>query len=218
MRTDNDSTQSHRRRLRRSASSALVALAAVLMCGAGAATANTKGEHCINPGGVDLNQRYGVAATIVAPFCAQLRTGEHWTTPAAWYMEASFAQVPAGFVPAGATPLDDFRAKFVAVRYVVDAGTSHERSYAFANSAKLWTGTLPFGPPFGDLTAVNTITLGTLHPLSKGQHTVDRYWQFSAQHCDGLGTDVTPGANCFPAGETFYGSFTFEVVPASQQK
>jgi hypothetical protein len=208
----------HRRRLGHFVACALAVLAASLTFSTGAANANTKGEHCVNPSGVDLNQRYGVAATIVAPFCAQLRAGEHWTTPAAWFMARAFEQVPAEFVPAGATPLDDLRAKLTAVKYVVDAGTPQERTHEFANGAKLWTGELPFGPPFGDLPAVNTVTLGTLHPLSAGRHTVDRYWRLSAMHCDGLGTDTTPGHNCFPAGETFYGRITFEVLPAAQAK
>jgi hypothetical protein len=55
-----------------------------------------------------------------------------------------------------------------------------------------------------------------MHPLSAGRHTVDRYWRFGAMHCDGLGTDTTPGYNCFPAGETFYGQVAFDVLPASQ--
>jgi hypothetical protein len=45
---------------------------------------------------------------------------------------------------------------------------------------------------------------------------VDLYWVFSAVHCDGLGADTTPGANCFPAGETLYGlpvPLAFAVTP-----
>ena len=206
------------RQLRRSISCALVVLAASLTLGAGAAVANTKGEHCIAPDGTDLNERYGVEATIVLPFCAQLRTGEHWTTSTRWFVAFSYepGSVPPGFVPAGATPLDDYRAKFVAVRYVIDAGTKQERTSVFPNSNKLWTGVLPFGPPFGDLPQVNQITLGTLHPLSTGQHTIDGYLQFSALHCDGLGAIVDE--NCLPAGDSFFGRTTFDVVPASKQK
>lgn len=183
--------------------------------GASSAVANIKGEHCFAPDGNDLNEFYGVSERIVLPFCAQLRTGEHWTTSARWFMATSFEQVPAGFVPAAGTttPLDDFRAKFVAVRYVIDAGTRQAHTYVFPNSDKLWTGVVSFGPPFGDLPAVNTLTLGTLHPLSKGPHTVDRYLQFSALHCDGLGASVDE--NCLQPGDIFFGRVTFEVVPSS---
>jgi hypothetical protein len=191
----------------RGVSCALGALAASLVFGAGAAVANTRGEPCVTADGVDLNQRYGVAETIVTPFCNRLRVGEHWRTPAAWLMAPAFDAVPAGFVPAGATPLADFRAKLAGVRYVVDPGTRQERTYTFANSSRLWSGVID------GLAAVNTVTLGRLHPLSKGQHVIDRYWQFSAMHCDGLAANAEE--NCLPAGEFLYSRVTFEVLPAS---
>ena len=200
--------RTYRQWLRRGVSCALVALAASLSFGAGAGFSNTKGDHCITAGGDDLNQFYGVSETIVATFCAQLRTGEHWTTTSRWFMATSFEQVPPGFVPAGATPLDDFRAKFVAVRYVIDSGTRQERTYVFPNTDELWTGVVD------GLPTVNPLTLGTLHPLSEGQHVIDRYWRFSGLHCDGLAANIDE--NCLPAGDSFFGRVTFDVVSASQ--
>jgi len=58
-----------------------------------------------------------------------------------WFMNHNFAVVPDGFAPAGATPLEDFVAKFTGVKYVVDPGSSRERTYAFTNADDLWTGT-----------------------------------------------------------------------------
>jgi hypothetical protein len=51
-----------------------------------------------------------------------------------WFMNRGFEAVSEGFVPAGATPLEDFVAKFTGVRYVVDPGSKRERTYAFAKS------------------------------------------------------------------------------------
>lgn len=170
-------------------------------------------NHCITPLG-DVNELYGISAQIVNPFCTRVDAGESWvpTGGPPWFVNTSFAAVPAGFVPAAPTPLEDFLAKFVAVKYVVDAGTLQERTYTFPASDKLWIGESPFGPGFP---AVHPITLGTLRPVSVGDHTVRVYWVMSAMHCDGLGTDVT--VNCLPAGEVPYFSAvtSFEVAPGA---
>jgi hypothetical protein len=57
-----------------------------------------------------------------------------------WFMNRGFEVVSEGFVPAGATPLEDFVAKFTGVRYVVDPGSKRERNYAYANVGDLWIG------------------------------------------------------------------------------
>lgn len=208
--------RAHRRRLTRGVSCALVVFTAALTFGTGSAISNTKGEHCIHPNGLDLNQFYGVSETIVAPYCAQLRAGEHWTVVAGWIMQTTFATVPSGFVPAAGatTPLDDFRAKFVSARVVVDPGTRQERTYVFPNSDQLWTGLFQGSLPF-----VNTITLGRFHPVSEGRHVLDLYWRFSAMHCDGFGEVVSSDisiTNCLLPGETqYWHGLTFDVAPAA---
>src|SRR5262245_27504237 len=155
----------NRQRLKRGVSCALVVFATFLIFGVGAASPNTKGEHCVGIDGTDLNEFYGVSETIVAPFCTSLGTGEHWTTTNRWFVAPSYGKVPKGFVPApGSTPASDFLAKFVGVRYVIDAGTAQEQTYVFANSDKLFTRLVE------GATLFNPITLGTLHPLSAGQH------------------------------------------------
>jgi hypothetical protein len=81
-----------------------------------AASARPKdGNQCVLPNGVDLNELYGVLEQIVTPFCTQADAGQYWTISVAWLMATSFESVPAGFEPAGDTPLGDLLAKFVAV-------------------------------------------------------------------------------------------------------
>jgi hypothetical protein len=56
------------------------------------------------------------------------------------------------------------------------------------------------------------VTLGTLKPLSVGDHVVESYLSFSAMHCDGFGDVVAD--NCLPAGETlFLPTVSFTVTP-----
>jgi hypothetical protein len=162
-------------------------------------------EHCITPTGVDLNERYGVPETIIAPFCATLNSGRYWTVSDGWGMSPTFVAVPAGFVPAGATPLEDYIAKFVGVKYVVDPGTHHEKTYVFANSADLGV--------FDDGVAIlaNPVTLGTLKPLSVGTHVVDSYLIFRAMHCDGFADSVED--DCLPPGETLFSRVQLTVRP-----
>ena len=161
--------------------------------------------HCISPTAVDINERYGVSEAIVAPFCATLNSGRHWTVSNAWFMSPTFVAVPDGFEPAGATPLEDFIAKFIGVKYVVDPETSKEKTYVFGNGDDLGI--------FNDgiTVAANPVSLGTLKPLSVGDHVVDSYLLFSAMHCDGI--DPVVEDNCLPAGETFFGSVQFTVTP-----
>jgi hypothetical protein len=90
------------------------------------------------------------------------------------------------------------------VKYVVDPGTAQEKTYVFKNKRHLWTGVNLDGFP-----VVNTLTMGTLQPLSVGQHVVKTFWLFSAMHCDGFGDVLL--ANCIPAGETHYSTIPLEV-------
>ena len=118
--------------------------------------AQASAEHCIHPNGTDLNVLYGISAQLVNPFCKQVDSGEYWVATGAspWLVNTSFEAIPEGFVPAGSTPLEDFHAKFVGVKYVIDAGTRQERAYFIANNDRLWTST------FAGLVAVHPATLG----------------------------------------------------------
>ena len=189
--------------------SIVVAVGVLGVClgpGASSSSAGPKPvPHCITPTAVDVNERYGVLEAIVAPFCTTLGSGRYWTVSNGWFMSPTFVAVPDGFAAAGATPLEDFIAKFIGVKYVVDPGTSKEKTYVFGNDDDLGI--------FNDgiTVAANSVSLGTLKPLSVGDHVVDSYLLFSAMHCDGLVANVNE--NCLPAGETFFGSVQFTVTP-----
>ncbi|MGH2617832.1 MAG: hypothetical protein ACRDJC_21595 [Thermomicrobiales bacterium] len=175
---------------------------------------NKPGNHCINPGGVDLNELYGISAQIVAPpffqGCSEVGAGEQWVNTISWLMEHTFVAVPAGFVRAGDTPLEDFIAKFEGVRYVIDPDTKHEKSVVIPNSDTLFIGEDEFEGAI--VVLVSPGTLGTVHPLPVGEHEFDLYWKFSAMHCDGIAAVI--GENCLSAGETqFIDGLPFTVVP-----
>lgn len=183
----------------------VAAVAAVLMATGGIpspAAADRAVTHCIGPDGVDLNELYGVDAAIVAFVCPPIHAGDHWVPNARWLLNHTFAEVPDGFEPAGATPVADLRAKLLGVRYVIDPGTRQERTYTFTNTENLWIGTA-HGTPWGDIPLASTAPMGVLDPLSVGEHTVHRYWRLSGMHCDGLGAVVED--NCLPAGESLFG-------------
>jgi hypothetical protein len=160
--------------------------------------------HCISPTAVDLNVRWAISDAIVAPFCTEVNSGRQWVPSNAWFMNFVFDAAPAGFVPAGSTPLEDFIAKFIGVKYVVDPGTKKEKTYIVTNDDDLGiVHTI-------DAEVVNPITLGSLKPLSVGDHVVDSYLLFSAMHCDGFGDVVDE--NCL-SGEAFFQRVEFTVKP-----
>jgi hypothetical protein len=117
-----------------------------------------------------------------------------------------------GFVPAGDTPVEDFIAKFTALKLVIDAGTRQEKTVVFPNDGNVFTGpaTLFPGNP-EEWALVIPITLGTVQPLPVGDHVVDVYWIFGDVHCDGVAANIVE--NCFPEGETLYVTVAFEVTP-----
>jgi hypothetical protein len=168
-------------------------------------------NHCIAPSGLDLNELFGVSEQIVAPgsaSCTEVSSGEPFrpsVTP--WFVNLTFEVVPEGFVAAGATPTEDFVAKFTAVKYVIDRGTRREQTYLFINHGNVWTGT------FSTVALINPLTLGTVRPQMIGSHSIETYWIFSAMHCDGFGDATGPGGNCFPAGETQLPTMAFTVTP-----
>jgi hypothetical protein len=176
-------------------------------------SSQTKAEnHCIAPNGADLNDIYDVSAQIVTSFCNQVDSGEQWVAPGApWSMSGTFKLVPKDFVPAGDTPLEDFKAKFQAVKFVIDPGTAQEKIVVFPNNDRLFTSAgsaFPDTPE--DWSVTSPITLGTLQPLSIGAHGAHVYWVFSAMHCDGLGKKIDN--NCLGPGEVLYTRPSFTVT------
>jgi hypothetical protein len=103
------------------------------------------------------------------------------------------------------TPLEDFIAKFIAVKYIADPGTTEQRTYVFPVDNSLGV--------VNDQAAViaNPVTLGTLTPLSVGDHVVESYLVLRAMHCDGFGDVVE--VHCLPAGESLFSTVPFTVTP-----
>lgn len=169
-------------------------------------------NHCISPAsGEDLNILFGTTKQIITPFCNQVDAGEQWTAAGpSWFINTDFDLVPEGFVPTGATPLEDFVAKFVAIKYVIDPGTLQERTFIYPTSNALWIGTNAAG-----FQSVWPGTLSTLPPLSIGEHFVAVYWVFNAMHCDGFGEEAE--LFCLGPGEVPYAGFRFEVTPGAAQ-
>src|SRR5687767_11169336 len=105
-------------------------LITVLVLGAqtGAAAAPRQ-RHCGHPNGGDLNEFFETNHRIITDFCAEAVVGERWIPPALWSTNTAHEVIPEGYTPSRVTPMDDFIAKFVGARYVVDEGTKQERTY-----------------------------------------------------------------------------------------
>src|ERR671913_95206 len=98
------------------------------------------GNHCLTPSGLDLNEFLGISEEVVASFCPEVDSGEEWTTSGPWFVNGSFATVPEGFIPAGETPVEDFQAKFTALKLVIDPGSPQERTVVFPNTGNVFAG------------------------------------------------------------------------------
>jgi len=162
-------------------------------------------EHCISPGGDDLNEIFATSDALVAPFCREIRTGEPWRAVLRVNMAGEADRVfPDGYVPLESDLDADLLAKLQAVTYVVDAGTRRERTYVVpAEDLVIRTGDVPDGTRF-----VGWISTRR-HPLPPGDHTVDQYVTLSSDFWDGLALD--PALNLVPAGRSFAASFEFTV-------
>ena len=178
---------------------------AVLGLGAGPASAAPPDRHCVSPEGIDLNALHATWHRIVTGFCPVVLAGEHWVPAGGWVTNATHELIPAGYVPAAPTPIEDFNAKFVTAPYVVDAGTRQERAYTFGS------GILQKGLSYPGTPLPMTGFLAVLGPLSVGTHTVDLYVTLGADHWDGFGLD--PSSDLIPAGVTHWPRTVFEVVP-----
>ena len=156
-------------------------------------------NHCVNSFGVDLNELYGVSDQFRNFECRALSAGEHWVLgPLTWFVDDGIDSVyPDGYVPMSPNPIDDFAAKLVAVKVVVD-GTAHVFSPSQAMRTDITSEQLqPDGVEDpGPLASM----LPRLRPLSVGEHTFQPFIVLSAEHCDGLAP--VEEDNCLPAGET----------------
>jgi hypothetical protein len=183
----------------------LAALSVLLAFGPGTALAKKSENHCISPAGDDLNEVFGTRDAFVAPFCTEIHVGDRWRAVLRVVAAGGDYAFPVGYAPSQ-FPLDkDFLGKLVSGTYVVDAGTTRERTYTFAaDELVVENGGLPDGTRF-----VRWVTR-SMHPLSPGPHSVDEYVTLGADFWDGLGVD--PDVNLIPAGQSLAGSVAFDVV------
>ena len=96
--------------------------------------ADSEGNHCVSPEGVDANELLGISEHLIVPgACDVVKTGEFYVPlTSSWTMNASWEEVPAGYTPSAPTPLEDFLSKVRSMTFTVDPGTALERSYRFA--------------------------------------------------------------------------------------
>lgn len=163
----------------------------------GHSTAN----QCFNTSGVDLNALYGVSDQFRTRECQMLTAGEHWIRLMAWIVNFESGSVyPDGYVPSRPAPIDDFMAKLVAIKVVVDAGTRQEQTHVFPPSvARTDINIDQLEPGVWGAPYPMASMLPRVRPLSVGDHTHQPFVVLSAEHCDGLGKVVAD--NCLPAGD-----------------
>jgi len=213
MRTSPASTS---RRLAALVAAVLLAAGTTLL-GAPSASANVRVEPCIWPAtGTNLQQYFGVSSSLVIPpgGCDEVKAGSTWSTPVSFYVARTWEQVPAGYVPTQATPLDELVAHLTKIRLVVDEGTPQE--FAVERSAPQidvriadWDEVYPDDP---DWLFVDIGTHITMRPLPVGTHTVRGEFTMDAPACDG--TNSVYDASCIPPGTFPYpDTRTFTVVP-----
>lgn len=165
-----------------------------------------KGNHCVNPAGVDLNEFFNTNDAFITPFCTTAHTGDKWRPIVRWLVSDTHAVIPEDYVPARPTPAEDFLSKFVSARYAIDADTRRERTYTFTADELMIT--------FVGLPDETQFILFTprLRPLPPGEHTIDIFITMTADHWDGTGLD--PSSNFAPVGESPSPSVEFEVIKA----
>jgi hypothetical protein len=186
----------------------LALLAASLVFGVGSTSAGRDdppgrdANHCINEFGVDLNELYGVSDQFRTRQCQALSAGEHWVLGGfVWIVDDGVDSLyPDGYVPVSPNPIDDFAAKLVAVKVVVD-GTAQ----VFSPSEALRTDiTFEQLEPDGvEDPGPMASMLPRMNPLSVGEHTFQPFIVLDAMHCDGIAPNEEE--NCLPAGEIAFG-------------
>ena len=180
------------------------------------ASASPRVEPCIWPDtGTDLQQYFGVTASLVIPFggCGTVPTGSTWSTPVVFYVAKTWEHIPAGYQPTGATPFDELVDRLTKVRLIVDEGKpgafTVERTIDQIHVATgEWQEVYPDDP---DWLLVDIGTHVTMRPLPAGEHTVRGEFELDGPACDGTSADFA--LSCIPAGAFDYpSSRTFSVV------
>jgi len=179
------------------------------------AIANVRVDGCIWPDtGTNLQQYFDVSSSLVIPpGCDQVQAGSRWATPVVFYVAKTWEQIPAGYDPVGATPLDELEAHLTAIRLIVDEDTPHEFTVERSGpqiqvKTAEWQEVYPDDP---DWLLVDFGTHITMRPLPVGTHTVRGEFVMDAPACDG--TNSAYDLSCIPTGVFPYpNTRTFTVV------
>jgi len=151
----------------------------------------------VHPSGVNFNELFSVPEQFWNVICADVSAGEQWRPTGAWtFAEAADAIYPPGYVPLNANPIDDWLAKVVTIKMVIDGGTSREKTYFYSAAQAVRTDVRisDINPNFP--TWPTAFLMPRMGPLSPGHHTHQLIVVLSAEQCDGLTLD-----GCAPAGE-----------------
>ena len=169
-------------------------------------------NQCVNSFGVDLNELFGISDQIVRSGCQEVSAGEHWIRAVGWITSGSDPVYPPGYEPLRPTPSEDFLAKLVAVKVVVDRGTRRQRTHTFAPSEVVRTDITAeqFNPGAWPPGSALVSLLPRMAPVRVGDHTQELIAVLSADHCDGLSTDLAN--SCIPAGDDSFGAGPFTVT------
>ncbi len=181
---------------------------------------------CVNPAGVDVCELLGVNADFVMAYNENncVLAGSHWTPAIGSFFNEAFGSAeyplsyPAGYEPFPGGPAEDFLAKLVSVRVVVDEGTRTERTYDYPPASIIHRVTVG---AWSDFTAADDESANwplleftpLVHPLSVGPHRVKVFATLSAESCDGLPPDPSYGYYCIPPGELLWKDLPFTVAP-----
>jgi hypothetical protein len=177
------------------------------------------GNHCVSPEGVDANQLLGISQPLFLPgACGDVIEAGEFYVPfgTGWLtMNTSWETVPADYTPSAPTPLQDFLSKVRSMIYIVDPGTSHERTYRYTAQNIIDLHTLhDFFPQTGSDWPV-ALFLPKLPPLPPRDHHLSTSIEMSARSCNGLGSAST---DCLPAGITRLQVCPFTVVPRADAR
>ncbi len=180
---------------------AMVVTIALQVGSTSASAGKSEPNHCVNEFGVDYNTLFGEADRFRTFECRTVIAGERWIPFLFWATDDGVDSVyPEGYVPLKPAPVDDFVAKLIAVKVVVDGGTAQERVQSFSasqavrtniNAEQLQPGAWPVPTPMAAM-------LPRMLPATVGEHTFQVIVVLRAEHCDGLGP--VRELQCLPAG------------------
>jgi hypothetical protein len=149
-------------------------------------------NHCVSPEGVDANQLLGISEPLFLPgACGDvIDAGEFYVPlgPGWLTMNTFWETTRADYTPSAPTPLRDFLSKVRSMIYIVDPGTSHERTYHYTAQNIIDLHTMhDFFPQTGPDWPV-ALFLPKLPPLPPGHHHLSTSIEVSSRSSTAWGS------------------------------